>query len=60
VFAITFILLNNFIESMGLFDIFKDKDEDENSGGTLKKLLVLNLNLNQKRLLVLNLNLKQQ
>ena len=32
-FAITFILLNNFIESMGLFDVFKDKDEDENSGG---------------------------
>ena len=31
--AITFILLNNFIESMGLFDVFKDKDEDENSGG---------------------------
>ena len=32
-FAITFILLSHFIESMGLFDIFKDKDEDENSGG---------------------------
>ena len=31
--AITFILLDNFIESMGLFDIFKDKDEDEDSGG---------------------------
>ena len=30
-FAITFILLSHFIESMGLFDIFKDKDED--SGG---------------------------
>ena len=32
-FAITFILLSHFIESMGLFDIFKDKDEDEGSGG---------------------------
>jgi len=32
-FAITFILLSHFIESMGLFDIFKDKDEDEDSGG---------------------------
>ena len=36
-FAITFILLNNFIESMGLFDVLKDKDEDENSGGTAEE-----------------------
>ena len=36
-FAITFILLNNFIESMGLFDVFKDKDEDEDSGGMVEE-----------------------
>ena len=36
-FGITFILLNNFIESMGLFDVFKDEDKDENSGGTAEE-----------------------
>ncbi len=36
-FGITFIFLNNFIESMGLFDIFKDEDKDENSGGTAEE-----------------------
>jgi hypothetical protein len=25
------------METMGLFDVFKDKDEDENSGGTAEE-----------------------
>jgi len=44
---------------MGLFDVFKDKDEDENSGGTAEETPSFELNLNQKKLLVLNLNQKK-
>ena len=44
---------------MGLFDVFKDKDEDEDSGGMAEETPVLNLNQNQKKLLVLNLNQKK-